>query len=118
MKFIFTVFIIYISFSLCADLQQDKSGEAFAKARFHQTKDTFFYMLSDDLSMKDKVEEMNKSLTKKTYGPYQLMLKGIPAGTRFGLYECNLFGIKIPRFFVQDTLIKMEKHGSKRRMAT
>jgi hypothetical protein len=98
MKFIFTFLIIGTSFTLFAGLKQDKIGEAFAKARFHQTKDTFFYMLSEDPSMKEKVVEMNKSLPKKTYGPYQLMLRGIPAGTRFGLYQCNLFGVENPPF--------------------
>lgn len=98
MRLIFILIIIFTSFSLFAGLKQDKIGEALIKAQFQQVKDKFFYSLSDDPSLSEEVDEMNQSSLQKTYGPYQLILKGIQPGIRFELYQFNLLGVEKPLF--------------------
>ena len=93
MKLILTFLIVLSSFTLFARLKSDKIGEAFAKAHLRETKETFF-CVPGEIS-----NEIKTALPEGTYGPYNLMLKGIPPGTRFGFYQCNLFGVKDPSFF-------------------
>lgn len=98
MRLIFNILIMFTSFSLFAGLKQDKVVEALIKAQFEQVKDRFFYSLCSDPFFLKKTNEINQTALQKIYGPYQLILKGIQPGTRFGLYQFNLLSIENPLF--------------------
>jgi len=97
MKYIFTFLTIFISCSLFAKLDKEKMWEAFANANLNPTENTFFYKLTEDPIAQPV--ETNESFPEKIYGPYQLILKGIPPSTRFTVYQCNLLGVYNPLFF-------------------
>jgi len=95
-KFIFAFLAIFTSFTLSAALNSKKILESVAEAYSKELNDTFYYTLNEKPFKEEDLIE--KDLSSPVYGPYCLVLKGIPPGTRFSLYKFNLVEMKKPAF--------------------
>jgi hypothetical protein len=109
MKYIFTLLALFCSVNLFAHLNQKKLLNAIADTWNRNTaKDIFFIEPVESPEGQEIVAELNAKGPLKTYGPYRLMLKGLPPGTRFNLYQFNLLGIIRPNFLYSGYV---DQHG-------